>query len=307
MRTSHSPLPLDDGRPSRLPSSKLRLVYQHGFHAGCFQDVMKHSVLVLLLARMCEKPSPFTYVETHAGAGRYDLEAALPQEISGGIKLLQSDYCTTVPPEASTLLGLLDHFAEGSMRYYPGSPLVAVSQCRPQDTVVLCEFAADQHELLTSVMTEVAQIHRNLPTIKIHLADGYKALQQKRGVATPERRGLVFVDPPYSYGSDTQRAVALAVHLRVNWRSARFCLWYPATRAHSKVVDSFRGASLGACLAAELFRGGEDGKGTGMLLVQPPFGIEAELRELLNGLARSLRREGEESLEVRVRWVSSEE
>ena len=189
----------------------------------------------------------------------------------------------------------------------PARPWLQLSQCRPQDTVVLCEFAADQHELLTSVMTEVARVHQNLPTIKIHLADGYKALQQKRGVATPERRGLVFVDPPYSYGSDTQRAVALAVRLRVNWRSARFCLWYPATRAHSKVVDSFRGASLGACLAAELFRGGEDGKGTGMLLVQPPFGIEVELRELLNGLARSLRREGEESLEVRVRWVSSEE
>ena len=88
---------------------------------------MKHSVLVLLLARMCEKPSPFTYVETHAGAGRYDLEAALPQEISGGIKLLQSDDCTTVPPEASTLLRLLDRFAEGSKQYYPGSPLVALA------------------------------------------------------------------------------------------------------------------------------------------------------------------------------------
>ena len=97
-----------------------RLVYKHGFHAGCFQDVMKHSVIVLLLARMCEKPSPFTYVETHAGAGRYDLEAALPQEISGGIKLLQSDDCTTVPPEASTLLRLLDRFAEGSKQYYLG-------------------------------------------------------------------------------------------------------------------------------------------------------------------------------------------
>ena len=147
-----------------------RLVYKHGFHAGCFQDVMKHSVIVLLLARMCEKPSPFTYVETHAGAGRYDLEAALPQEISGGIKLLQSDDCTTVPPEASTLLRLLDRFAEGSKQYYPGSPLVAVSQCRPQDTVVLCEFAADQHELLTSVITEVARVHQNLPTIKTHIS-----------------------------------------------------------------------------------------------------------------------------------------
>ena len=127
-----------------------------------------------------------------------------------------------------------------------------------------------------------------------HLVDGYKALTRKRGgVATPERRGLVFIDPPYSYGSDTQRAAALAAHLRVHWRSARLCLWYPATRAHSKVVDAFREADVGECLAAELFAGGSVGKGSGMLLVHPPYGVEAELHGLLSGLTSVLSREGE--------------
>ena len=113
------------------------------------------------------------------------------------------------------------------------------------------------------------------------------------------------MDPPYSHaGSDTQRAMAAAQHLEKHWRSARLCLWYPATLKHSKVRDEFLGTGLrGECLAAEVIKGGPEGKGSGMLLIHPPFGIEQEIQELLEFLARALHQEGDEPPIVRVEWV----
>jgi 23S rRNA (adenine2030-N6)-methyltransferase len=303
--------------PVRAPASRRgepalsatkRLVYQHGFHAGCFQDVLKHTVLILLLGRMKDKASPFTYVETHAGAGIYDLDQALPHETEAGIFQLQRAAAASspedgLPAEARALLELVQqHEHGGAHQYYPGSPLVAASQCRPQDALALCELADDQHARLCAALEQwTPHATAEAMAMEAHLVDGYKALTKKHGgVATPDRRGLVFIDPPYSYGSDTQRATALARHLRVHWRSARLCVWYPATRAHSKVCDAFREAGVGECLAVELFAGGAVGKGSGMLIVHPPYGVEDELRRLLDGLTRALAREGEPPPEARV-------
>ena len=95
-----------------------------------------------------------------------------------------------------------------------------------------------------------------------------------------------------------------ARHLEKHWRSARLCLWYPATLKHSKVRDEFLSAGIqGDCLAAEFIKGGAEGKGSGMLLIHPPFGIEQELQELLEFLARALHQMGDEPPIVRVEWV----
>ena len=49
--------------------------YRHAFHAGNFADVLKHAVLALVIEHMKLKPAPFRIIDTHAGLGRYDLEA----------------------------------------------------------------------------------------------------------------------------------------------------------------------------------------------------------------------------------------
>ena len=282
--------------------------YQHGFHAGCFQDIVKHCALIKLLQRMCNKPSPFTYVETHSGAGRYSIDAALPHEAAEGIKLLQAwgarhdDSEASMPAEAQDLLQLVN--AQGrAVQLYPGSPWIAMSRCRPQlDSLQFCELEDDQYALLR----ETVGAHRSACSIETHQCDGFAALRKtKGGVLTPGQRGLIFIDPPYSHaGSDTQRAMVAARHLEKHWRSARLCLWYPATLKHSKVRDEFLSAGIqGDCLAAEFIKGGAEGKGSGMLLIHPPFGIEQELQELLEFLARALHQMGDEPPIVRVEWV----
>ena len=290
-------------QPSR-PGPANRLVYQHGYHAGCFQDILKHTVLILLMNNMRLKEKPFAYVETHSGAGRYDLSAALAHETAEGIFQLQAAARSGIrlPPEATTLLALVNE------QSYPGSPLVAASLCRPQDSLALCELMEDQHALLTSALESALPPPPIGPAATAHLADGYRALSKLKGeVATPSRRGLVLIDPPYSYGSDTQRAVALAKHLRVHWRSARLCLWYPATRSHTKVLDEFSDAGVGECLAIELYSGGAVTKGSGMLLIHPPFGIEDDARRLLTGLSEALRADGDEAPTMEIRWVATGE
>ena len=293
-------LPETRGTPQR---------YLHGLHAGCFQDIVKHCVLIKLLQRMCDKPTPFTYVETHSGAGRYSIDATLPHEAAAGIKLLQAwaashdDSAARMPAEAQTLLKLINT-PDNTMQLYPGSPWIAMSHCRSQlDSLHLCELEDDQHTLLR----ETVDAHCNMCSVETHQCDGFATLRKtKSGVLTPGRRGLIFMDPPYSHaGSDTQRAMAAAGHLEKHWRSARLCLWYPATWKHSKVRDEFLGAGVrGECLAAELIKGGPESKGSGMLLIHPPFGIKRELQELLEFLARALQQPDEEPPVVRVEWVN---
>eukprot|EP00746_Dinoflagellata_sp_MGD_P143287 gnl/MRDRNA2_/MRDRNA2_76135_c0_seq2.p1 gnl/MRDRNA2_/MRDRNA2_76135_c0~~gnl/MRDRNA2_/MRDRNA2_76135_c0_seq2.p1 ORF type:complete len:225 (+),score=39.14 gnl/MRDRNA2_/MRDRNA2_76135_c0_seq2:24-677(+) len=180
--------------------------------------------------------------------------------------------------------------------------MIAAQLCRPCDKLVFCEIEPDQHELLLSTLGSDERT-------KVLLADGYKALKD-RNVCQPSSRALILVDPPYQLGSDTERVGALVEHLGKHWRAARIAIWYPLTRDHAKVerlYDAVRGAGL-ECLAAEMnLQIDEDGTrrgmlGSGMLLIQPPYGMEEELRDnLLPVLKRALRCE----VDGRVHWVSS--
>jgi 23S rRNA (adenine2030-N6)-methyltransferase len=137
----------------RAPMLSGRLPYQHEFHAGNFADVMKHTVLLLLLQRMGDKESPFTYVETHAGAGSYNFESAATKQLNeqaGGIERLlaladgaEAGGLESLPAHAQTLVEM----SRG--RTYPGSPKIAAEQLRPQDSLLLCELAPEPHAQLS--------------------------------------------------------------------------------------------------------------------------------------------------------------
>lgn len=277
-----------------------RLPYQHGFHAGNFADLAKHSVLVLLLQHMRLKKTPFAFVDTHAGAGEYDLassEASQLSEARGGVRRLQSARAADTPPCAAALLQLMaQRQAETGSELYPGSPLIAQRLTRPQDSLILCENAPEQHARLAANVGADSRA-------TVLLDDGYKAVQ-RREVATPQRRALVFVDPPYQLGSDTERCAQLVRHLRTHWRSARVCIWFPVRRtgAHrtERLYDAVLAAGDADCLAAEV-GGGGDAVGTGLLLVQPPYGLDAELRTLLPHLA-SLAQPADDAA-VSVEWL----
>ena len=285
-----------------------RLPYEHGFHAGNFADAMKHTVLLLLLQRMCDKESPFVYVDTHAGAGRYDLggdEALRLGESTDGIDLLRSAAdrmgSAALPMPVRRLIEL-DAQAAG---FYPGSPLLAAESLRPQDSMLLCELAPDQYSRLLSCPPIPSMVADG--RAKVLCRDGYKTLSSKdKNVLTTQKRALVLVDPPYQMGSDTERTAALVLHLATHWRSARVAVWYPMRdRAKTRrLYEQLSRLDLGgkAILAAELTRaedGGGDGRlpGTGMILVDPHFGVDAELETLLGALGECLH------AEPRVEWL----
>ena len=154
-----------------------RLPYQHEFHAGNFADVMKHTVLLLLLQRMGDKESPFTYVETHAGAGSYDLESAATKQLNeqaGGIERLLAladgaGGLEALPTHAQTLVEM----SRG--RTYPGSPKIAAEQLRPQDSLLLCELAPEPHAQLSGCAPIDALIAEG--RARVLCADGYKAVR----------------------------------------------------------------------------------------------------------------------------------
>jgi 23S rRNA (adenine2030-N6)-methyltransferase len=123
--------------------------YRHAFHAGNFADVFKHIVLSRILVHLCQKPAPFRVIDTHAGAGLYDLaseEAIRTGEWRGGIgRLAAADGDTERVDASSPAAQLLAPYLAacradpGLPRYYPGSPLIALRLMRPQDRLIACE------------------------------------------------------------------------------------------------------------------------------------------------------------------------
>ena len=280
-----------------------RLPYQHGYHAGNFADVAKHSVLLLLLQHMQRKASPYVYVDTHAGAGAYNLAGAVSSQLmehQRGIQMLAGS-SSMLPPSAAQLVSLLPDSGDT----YLGSPMIAQTLCRSQDSLILCENAPDQYRLLEESIGDDSRA-------TLLLDDGYKALARK-DVRQPQHRALVFIDPPYQFGSDTERIAALVGELRCHWRSARVAIWLPlrererarAERLYASVVDAVSTTSPADILAAELCCSEAAGVGSGILMVNPPYGIDSELEELLPALGGLMSAEGEMGAEgASVRWLS---
>src|SRR5437660_2265757 len=197
--------------------------YRHAFHAGNFADVVKHAVLVRVLVHLREKPAPFRVIDTHAGAGRYDLAAAEAQrsgEWREGIdRLVRGPIAAR---ERALLAPYLDTVAAcnggGRLTAYPGSPALAQAFLRAQDRLIACELEPNT----------AAALKRNLTgdrRSKAVAIDGWTALNAY--VPPPERRGLVLVDPAFEDPADFVR---LAERLEVahrKWASGIYLAWYP--------------------------------------------------------------------------------
>ena len=280
-------------------STSRRLRYEHGFHAGSYVDVTKHAILSLLMLRMAEKSSPFTFVDTHAGAGSYPLEDSM--ELSTGLDRLLAARLdgAALPPALSAFMRAVD--ACGAADAYPGSPLVAAALCRDDDALLLVEQSETEHAKLVDSLEAVRVPARTI------CGDGYRALQQKDNLA-PQRRALVFVDPAYQQGADLERTVKLVEHLERAWHSARVAVWYPVrdTAKVDQLHDALRALPrVKEILAAELVRDEDDGgrlPGSGVVLVNPPYGIDAQLEELLSSLGELLS-DGAAASSHRVSWV----
>lgn len=277
--------------------------YRHAFHAGNFADVVKHSLLVALLEALQRKDTPLCVLDTHAGLGRYDLaspEACKNREYAEGIGRVYAE--GSAPPAAARYLELVRALNAGgsALRWYPGSPRIARALLRPQDRLVLTELNRADHAVLKREFAGDRQV-------AVHLQDAYQGL--KAFLPPAERRGLVLIDPAYELKDEYERAAAGLAGAHRRWPTGVYALWYPLLTASLArgLHEGLRAGGIRKVLRAELWVRPEARdrlSGSGMLIVNPPWRLEAELAELLPWLQARLCQlpPGE----VRVDWLVPE-
>jgi 23S rRNA (adenine2030-N6)-methyltransferase len=274
--------------------------YRHAFHAGNFADVHKHVVLLALLERLKQKPKPLFYLDTHAGRGWYDLraeDATRGGEWREGIARLAS----RTKAQSADLLRYLQatHAAGATPTRYPGSPVLALEALRADDRAVLIEQQpAEAQALKQSVLG-----HRNVAVV---CGDGYAAL--KTYLPPRENRGLVLIDPPYEAESefaDAERALRFGLS---RWPNGVFALWYPikAGSQARRLNAALQAAGLRKLLRLELKVRPADSpiglNGSGLVIANPPWKFDGEIREALAEVHAALSDAGES----RVEWLVGE-
>jgi 23S rRNA (adenine2030-N6)-methyltransferase len=261
--------------------------YRHAFHAGNFADVFKHAVLARIIAYLKQKPAAFRVIDTHAGAGLYDLagaDASRTGEWRDGIgKLLAA----APPPAARDLLApyleTVASFNSGdAITLYPGSPALVRHWLRTQDRLVVCEAEPVAARALANRM-------RGDHRVKAIAIDGYTALNAY--VPPKERRGLVLTDPPFEQPDEFARVADGLAGAHRKWPTGHYLVWYPIkdTRAAEGFARDLTRRGIARMLRAELtvapVRAGEKLNGSGLIIVNPPWTLEDELAVLLPALA----------------------
>ncbi|CAN7766194.1 23S rRNA (adenine(2030)-N(6))-methyltransferase RlmJ [Mesorhizobium sp. LjNodule214] len=264
--------------------------YRHAYHAGNFADVVKHVVLTRLLEYLKQKDKAFRVIDTHAGIGRYDLSSAEAQktgEWQGGIGRLVDGALGA--PAAALLAPYLEVVRalnpDGGLKKYPGSPLIARHLLRKQDRLTAIELHPDDANRLKAVFAGDFQA-------RVIELDGWLAL----GAQLPpkEKRGLVLIDPPFEEAGEFDRLVDGLVKAHKRWPGGIYALWYPIKER--KAVIAFRKAlkqtGIPKLLDIEFEIRPASSEpsldGSGMVVVNPPFTLEGELRLLLPALHRLL-------------------
>jgi 23S rRNA (adenine2030-N6)-methyltransferase len=260
--------------------------YRHAFHAGNIPDVFKHAVLVALLEQLVQKDAAVCYIDTHAGAGRYDLTSEAAQR-TGEFRVGIARLLAAEPPPALTRYAALVRVAQPTppdLTVYPGSPALARALLRPHDTMVLCELHPEDAATLRRAFRDDARVH-------VHQRDGYEGL----GAFVPptERRGLVLIDPPYEARDELPFLVEALTRAHARWPTGHYAVWYPIKGRGA--IDRFHGAlvdtGLRKLLVAEFLATPDDAlKGCGLILVNPPWRLEDELAALLAALGPALGR-----------------
>jgi len=280
------------------------LSYRHAFHAGNHADILKHSVLMRILGYMGQKDKPFTCIDTHAGAGIYDLDSEWARktgEAAEGIGLLLDR--ADIPAFFLPYTALCRSYRDSS-RQYPGSPELERVCSRPQDSIILME----KHP------AEIGILREHLggdPRIHIHQRDGFSGLA---AICPPDpRRGMALVDPSYETSGDYELAAETLIAAHRRWPAGILVLWYPILgRRRDEIFvlkDRFRGAGIPGILCAELLvdesdDGGFGLAGSGLLIIQGPWPLAGELETALPWLAGVLGRNDCGSFSVE--WLSEQ-
>lgn len=276
------------------------LSYRHGFHAGNHADVLKHWLLVDLLLALHKKVAPFFVLDTHAGAGVYDLsdvQALKLREFETGIARL---WQISAPPALEAYLSAVAQCNDGSatLRRYPGSPWLIHHFLRSQDRAVCMELHGNEAGNLQQQMTGAGRL-------QLREGDGFTAVSAL--IPPLEKRGLIFIDPSYEVDSDwadVETAIRLAAH---RFRQGVIAVWFPllSDRRATRFLERVQRLGVPKTWVAELRVGQLPGMcGSGMIIVNPPWGLTDRVANDLPALAACLAQDA--SAASRCEWLVPE-
>jgi len=280
------------------------LSYRHSFHAGNHADVLKHIVLMLIIESLQQKEKGFYYLDTHAGAGLYRLfsqEAEKTAEYAEGIgRLWQRD---DLPTEVDRYVKLIRKLNYGGkeLRYYAGSPLLAANLLHPQDRALMVELHPSDFPLLRNNFKAFENV-----TVKI--GDGFQ--QVKATLPPKERRGLVLIDPPYELKEDYDLVVKAIEEGYKRFATGVYAIWYPVVlrQQTKRMIKGLEATGIRKILQIELaVRPDSDQRGmtaSGMIVINPPWTLEKQMKSILPYLSTVLAPQGTDSWSVN--WITPE-
>lgn len=261
--------------------------YRHAYHAGNHADVLKHIVLARIFALMARKDTPFAYLDSHSGIGLYDLlgnEASRTGEWESGIgRLWERDDLPELLQDYLAVVRALN--PDGGLEFYPGSPELARRLTRPQDRVMLNELHPEDGRLLKANMAGERRI-------SVHQGDGW--LLPRAFLPVSEKRGVLLIDPPFEQPDDLERCVTALDEAIGRMRQTVVAIWYPIKdrRQLKRFYQRLEKSSAPKMLRVELCVHPADTadrlNGSGLVIANPPWPLDEELRGLLPWLAQTL-------------------
>ncbi len=269
------------------------LSYQHGYHAGNAADVIKHLTLSRILTYMTKKDKPLFYLETHAGKGIYDLQshqAIKTGEYKKGIDLIWKNK-NRLPDIFKPYLHCIASLNTGkNLRYYPGSPKIALDLLRPIDRLYCCELHPKEFDALQTLPGEDKKVY-------FSNEDGLNRLTAV--LPPPEKRALVFIDPSFEIKDDYKTIPALIHKAYEKCPNAVFCLWYPIvnkgfTEQLHKGLNKIKAQNV-LFLEFDQHMVNTGGmKGCGLWIINPPYMLESELETAFSAIEQIFKAEASE-------------
>lgn len=283
--------------------------YRHSYHAGGFSDVFKHVILVALIQALSRKEKPFCYLETHAGAGLYDLRsepAQKTQEYMEGIEkiisiLAKNDLVKNIADKnmekIPDLIAQYASIVKGFQypHYYPGSPSFAKKLLRDTDQMILMEYHPEEYQCLKEIMKDRLN-NLGSATVGVHHRDGYDGL--KAFLPPVMRRGLILIDPPYEKPSEWQDLLQAVARSLKKFPTGVYAIWYPIKDQKSvkTFTEELSKLTVEEMLIAEFNIYPLDTSfsliGCGMAILNPPYKLETELQSVVSWLWQALSKNG---------------
>jgi 23S rRNA (adenine2030-N6)-methyltransferase len=266
------------------------LSYRHAFHAGNHADILKHYIFSVVLEYYNQKDKPYCVIDTHAGAGLYQLKDDYSQqnkEFETGISRILSKQ--SLPDSLASFASMIRSFNSSQhLNYYPGSPKISQYYLRPKDQLRLFELHPTDYKILQNNFST-----KSGAQTRVEMQDGFNGL--KACLPPPSKRGIIIIDPPYEEKQDYQRVVTAIQDSLKRFSTGTYIIWYPLLQRKEpeQMIATLREMNINNWLNVTLTvsKPSENGVGmfgSGLYIINPPWTLPSILEKSLPYLQESL-------------------